>query len=262
MKFKYSPLKHDKLSKDVNYAFTRIKKDDSDKKDINPTEKGKKLGIATTILYILLFFWIYGSAFYNKKINFDNFSLSRSFEFCEKRFATILIVITTFVFSYFLKEQNITGGNDSDRTIIYSVVYLLMMGLLLLFVVPTKESALHLLVTVLMIISLAVISSFLNKVYHKYYDEKSLTELKISSYICIFTICSAFFILFIRNILNNLGIFKLKYDFYISKIFYISEIIVIISFCATLAICSTYPPLIDDDKLICVINESTINEST
>jgi len=259
MKLKYPDNNLIKLDKQHNF----VRKED----DINliyptiePTDTSIALGSVTTILYATLFIYIYTTASLNNNgknsLSWTDFSLSRAFEYSEKTGTTILIVMTMCFFSFFLKEQNMFGGNDPYRNIIVIVVFSLMAGLLLLFTVLSEQWKSHLAVTLLIMLSLSILAMFINISYHEYYEEESLEEIHTSSWICLSTVIISLVAVIGKAVVEKM--YGNSDEYLIVKlskvIFYILEIVVIVSFLVTLGMFASYPKLIDDDLVKCVIS--------
>lgn len=207
------------------------------------------LGVISSMLYSLIFIYIYLSAYRSGHLTKKDFTLSNAFKHCEKVVSTILILATLCAIQFYYARQNIYSNDFRKNLVIFLTFAVVTSWLLLFFVWPEQKNA-HAIVALVILFCTTLISVTVYYLYNDYYHEEDIIYLK----------ATALSNLIIYSITILLGL--ITYIFYskrkVNKLYYIShflfsicEILGVVAFCVFMTMCATLPPLPNNDDIIC-----------
>lgn len=216
--------------------------------NVDPNPDSAIIGIVNFLVYIGLFMYIYGSAFYKRKLSLHvtkrkGFTLSEGFQYSEKIGTTVFLILSLGIIQCLYYYQKIYD-NDYQRGLIIALNYInALIWLLFFYVVPEFKYSHGILAIFVLVINIYTSVTIYN-LYKEFYYEKDIQSLEISNYIIIATFSIMMFLFIIRLFVNSpiLG-----------TLIAISEIISLLSFAIFILCFSLMPPLVSKDNIQCYL---------
>jgi hypothetical protein len=234
------------LKDNIQLAFI----DRKNNQEVAPKEYSEIIGISTAISYILLFLYIYGTAYKKGGISLKNFTMSSAFQHCEKNISIVIMIMTLCLLQFLYYSQNMYSEGDYSRNSVIFFSYVIIAAWLLLFYIWPNKHVMHSIVTFFILFSTVYLSYSVYRIYEEYYLDSGIGSIKYTSSICTFIFISTL-VLGIVNIYANYRYNKSRITSILKFIFCILEILCILSFCAFLVAFSLLAPLPNKNDIVC-----------
>jgi hypothetical protein len=179
------------------------------------------VGIATVVCYFITLLYIYGSSW--AKMHKDIFpnvfkrfikegeqitepiyihTLSDSFQHCEKRVTTILVLLLLALLTGLYTSQNLSDTNSPMRNAVIAMNYLIFLTWFLFFFIWPAEKA-HMPIAFITLMAVILNASFVMILYEEYFSGDVINSVRDITYVIIAFALFAMLVMAISSFINE-----------------------------------------------------------